>query len=405
MPWRRHVTQEEVVPGPRPRPLIWPWLVLLLLLVAALIGGVVWLANRDTRPRVPDVVGQSTSSAVRDVRSHGYVPDTQTRPGAGAEVGRVLSQDPEGGSRLKHGQRVTLVAARGVVSSGVPNVVGLAVDQAFVRLQSAGLKGRTKKVASTRLPDIVLAQSPAAETRAGKGSVVLLTLSNGGARQTAVPRVVGLTEAVATAKLSALGLQVRVLRIASTKPKGLVISQQPAQGTKAARGSVAGLTVSDGPPTTTSTTTTTTTTGTSTTPLTRGPTVPKVVGMGQAEAFTRLERAGFRVDSFPVASSRPRGLVVRQRPAGGTRAAPRSVVRLAVSIGSGPRPFRVVPDVSGMTETDAKRVLVRVGFTARALLPADDTTSQGDVVVDQKPSAGARVQAGSQVAIYLGPPQ
>ena len=399
------MTHEEVVPGPRPRPLIWPWLVLLLLLVAALIGGVVWLANRDTRPRVPDVVGQSTSSAVREVRSHGYVPDTQTRLSAGAEVGRVLSQDPEGGSRLKHGKRVTLVAARGVVSSGVPNVVGLPVDQAFVRLQSAGLKGSTKKVASTRTPDIVLAQSPAAETRAGKGSVVLLTLSNGGGRQTAVPRLVGLTEAVATAKLSALGLQVRVLRIASTKPKGLVIAQQPAQGTKAARGSVAGLTVSDGPPTTTSTTTTTTTTGTSTTPLTSGPTVPKVVGMGQAEAFTRLERAGFRVDSFPVASSRPRGLVVRQRPAGGTRAAPMSVVRLAVSLGSGPRPFRVVPDVSGMTETDAKRVLVRVGFTARALLSAGATTSQGDVVVDQKPSAGARVQAGSQVAIYLGPPQ
>ena len=190
---------------------------------------------------MPDVVGQSTSSAVREVRSQGYVPDTQTRLGAGAEVGRVLSQDPEGGSRLKHGKRVTLVAARGVVSSGVPNVVGLPVDQAFVRLQSAGLKGRTKKAASTRPPDTVLAQSPAAETRAGKGSVVLLTLSKGGAGQAAMPRVVGLTEAVATAKLTALGLEVRVLRIASTKPKGLVISQQPAQGAKAARGSVAGL--------------------------------------------------------------------------------------------------------------------------------------------------------------------
>ena len=160
--------------------------------------------------------------------------------------------------------------------------------------------------------------------------------------------------------------------------------------------------MSDGP---TTTTTTTTTTGTSTTPLTRGPSVPNVVGMGQAEVFARLERAGFRVDSFPVASSRPRGLVVRQRPAAGARAAPRSVVRISVSVGPGPRPFRVVPDVGGMTETAAKRVLVRVGFTVRALLPADDTTSGGDVVVDQKPSAGARVRAGSQVAIYLGPPQ
>ena len=394
------MTQEEVAPG-GPRPLIWPWLVLLLLLVAALIAGV-WLASRDTRPRVPDVVGRSTSSGVREVRGQGYVPNVQTRLSAGAEVGKVLSQDPEGGSRLDHGKRVTLVAARGAVSSGVPNVVGLPVDQAFVRLQSAGLKGRTKKVASTRPPDVVLAQSPAAETRAAKGSVILLTLSKGSGRPVAVPRVVGLTDAVATAKLTALGFRVRVSRVASTKPKGLVLSQEPAQRTKAAPGSVAGLNVSDGP---TTTTTTTTTTGTSTTPLTRGPSVPNVVGMGQAEVFARLERAGFRVDSFPVASSRPRGLVVRQRPAAGARAAPRSVVRISVSVGPGPRPFRVVPDVGGMTETAAKRVLVRVGFTVRALLPADDTTSGGDVVVDQKPSAGARVRAGSQVAIYLGPPQ
>ena len=46
-----------------------------------------------------------------------------------------------------------------------------------------------------------------------------------------------------------------------------------------------------------------------------------------------------------------------------------------------------------------------MGFTVRALLPADDTTSVDDVVVDQKPSADARVRAGSQVAIYLGAPQ
>lgn len=256
MPWRRRqITQEEVAPGPPGRPQLWPWLLLLLLIVAALIAVVALLATRDSRPRVPDVVGQSTASAVRELRSHGYVADVQTRLSAGAEVGRVLSQQPEGGSRLEHGKRVTLVAARGAVSSGVPNLVGLRVDEAFVRLQSAGLKGRTKRVASTQPPDTVLTQSPAAETRAPRGSTVLLTISKGAAKVT-VPRVVGLTEAVATARLSALGLRVKVSRISSTKPKGLVLSQEPAQGARAARGSVVGLNVSDGPPTTTTTTTT-----------------------------------------------------------------------------------------------------------------------------------------------------
>jgi beta-lactam-binding protein with PASTA domain len=67
--------------------------------------------------------------------------------------------------------------------------------------------------------------------------------------------------------------------------------------------------------------------------------------------------------------------------------------------------MRVVPDVVSMKEADAKRVLVRVGFTVRALEPAADITSRGDVVVEQKPRAGVRVRAGSQVLIYLGPAQ
>ena len=404
MPWRRRqVTHEETPPVPRRRPLIWPWLLLLLLLVAGLIAAAVLLTRSDSKPRVPDVVGTSTSGAVRELGQHGYTASVRSQAVAGTGAGKVLSQAPPAGTKLARGSRVTLVAGRGTRASGVPDLVGLPVDRAFVQLETAGLKGTTTRVASNRRPDTVLRQDPAAGARAQKGSTVALTISKGGALGT-VPRVVGLTEAAAIAKLTATGFQAGVSRVSSTKQSGLVISQKPAQGAQAARGSIVAIDVSGGPPTTTQTGTTTTQTGTTTTPST-GAKVPGVVGMGQSAAFLRLERAGFRVDSFPVTSSRPRGLVVRQRPAGGVRAAPRSVVRVAVSLGSGPRPFRVVPDVSGMTETDAKRLLVRVGFTARALLPADDTTSGGDVVVDQKPSADARVRAGSQVAIYLGPPQ
>jgi eukaryotic-like serine/threonine-protein kinase len=227
-----------------------------------------------------------------------------------------------------------------------------------------------------------------------------------------VPRVAGLTEAAAKTRLHGLGFSVDVSRIPSTKAEGIVVSQDPAQGSTAARGSIVEIDVSQGPRATTETTTrtvttTTTTTApttTSTTPLT-GSVVPRVVGMGQGAAMTRLERAGFRAESFPVASSRTRGLVVSQRPGGGAHATPRAVVRLSVALGSGARPMRVVPDAVGMTEADAKRVLVRVGFTVRALEPAAGITSRGDVVVEQKPGADARVRAGSQVLIYLGPAQ
>ena len=394
MPWRRRqVTHEERSPG-RP-PTLWPWLLLLLLLVAALIAAAILLTRKDSKPKVPDVVGMTVPAAVRDLDQHGYVADVRTQAVQGTGAGKVLSQDPDGGTKLSHGSRVTLVAGRaGAAASGVPDVVGLRVDLAFVRLQAAGLKGSTKRVASKRRPDTVLEQDPAAGTQAQKDSIVVLTISKGGAPVT-VPRVVGLTEAAATAKLSGLGFQVRSTRVSSTKQGGLVISQQPAQGAKAPRGSIVGIDVSAGPPSTTQTTTTTPATGAK---------VPRVVGMGQSAAFLRLERAGYLVDSYPVASSRPRGLVVSQRPQGGTQAPQGTVLHLNVSLGPGTRPLRIVPDVTGKSEAAAQRVLVQVGFTVRTLRPAKGTdVASGGVVADQKPTAGARVRAGSQVLITLGP--
>jgi eukaryotic-like serine/threonine-protein kinase len=352
MPWRRRQVTEETAVPPRRRPLLWPWLVLLLLLVAGLIAAAV-LLTRDDGGSQPATNAAGTTTVT------------------GAETVRV------------------------------PNVVGLSAAQAVTRLRAAGLEGQTNPVASERPKNTVLRQSPAAGARARKGSTVALAISSG-RRVVTVPRVVGLSEAQATAKLRGLGFQTRVSRIASTKPEGLVTAQLPAQGATALRGSPVGLVVSDGPPTTTNSTTTTTTTTTKRPPL-RGPKLPNVVGMGQLQAIKRLEAAGFRVDSYPARSNRPRGLVVSQKPPAGTRLPPKSLVRIYVSLGPGRRPLRVVPDVVGKTESQAKRVLANVGFTVKTIAQATESSSAvGSVVVDQKPKAGNRAPAGSQVLLYLG---
>jgi beta-lactam-binding protein with PASTA domain len=402
MPWRRRrqVVEETAAPPPR-RPLLWPWLVLLLLVVGGIIAAAI-LLYRDDTPRVPNVVGLSTSGAVAELGRHGYAADVQTTIKPSTQPGKVVSQAPAGDTKLKHGGRVTIVAAVGRANVGVPDVVGLSVPRAFTLLQAAGLKGKAQVVASKRPKDTVVSQSPAAQSQARKGSTVLLSVSKGSGTVT-VPRVVGLTQAQATAKLTAAGFRTRISRIPSAKTVGLVISQVPVQGTKAARGSIVGLDVSDGPVTTTnSTTTAETTTGATTTPTPPGNKVPNVVGMGQLQAMTRLQAAGFRVDSYPAASDRPRGLVVSQRPPAGTRAPQKSVVRINVSLGPGRRPLRVVPDVVGKSELEAKRILAQVGFTVRTVSQATESSATGTVVVDQKPPAGNRAPAGSQVLIYLG---
>jgi beta-lactam-binding protein with PASTA domain len=395
------VTEETAVPPPR-RLLLWPWLVLLLLIVAGLIAAAVLLTRDDGRPKVPNVVGLATSEAVRDLGQRGYAADVQATVRSSAQPGRVVSQAPSAGTKLKRGNRVTIVVARGSTDVGVPNIVGLSVADAFARLQAAGLKGKVKRVASQQSRDTVLSQSPPAGGQVKKGSVVLLTISKGGGTTT-VPRVIGLTEAAATARLDALGFQTKVTRVPSTKPEGLVISQVPAPGAKAQKRSVVGLNASDGPSTSTNATTTTATTTTATTtPTPTAKPLPDVVGMGQLEALKQLEAAGFRVDSYPAASDRPRGLVVTQRPAGGTRAPAESLVRINVSLGPGRRPLRVVPDVVGKNESAAKRLLAQVGFTVRTVAQATEGAAAGTVVVDQKPPSGNRAPAGSQVLLYLG---
>jgi beta-lactam-binding protein with PASTA domain len=337
---RRQVTEYDAAPPPPRRPLLWPWLLLLLALVN------------------------------------------------GARLGTVLSQTPSAETELDRGAQVTIVVARGPSTVAVPNVVGLSAAQALVRLQAAGLKGRNVLIQSVQPKGRVIRQAPAGGSQAKKGSTVALTISKG-SKPVTVPPVVGLTEAAATATLSRLGFRLSVSRISSPKPKGTVVSQEPAAGTRAQKGSIVGLNVSTGPSTTTG-------------PAATGVVVPKVVGLSQGAAFTRIERVGLRPNSFPVASSRPTGTVASQAPPGGTRATPRSSVRVDVSQGTGKAPLRSVPDTVGQTEKEARRTLVAAGFTVQSADQPITKASENGIVVRQKPVAGERAPVASQVVIYVG---
>ncbi len=370
------------------RPLIWPWLVLLLALVSTGLVGA-YLLTRDngsspTTPQVPDVVGLSTTAATQKLAQRGYSAIVRGRVSSSARSGAVLSQRPAPGTKLARGGQVTIVVARVPSTVEVPNVVGLPVDQAFVRLQAASLKGRTAKVASTQPKDRVFRQAPAGGSRATKGSTVTLTVSRGRS-SVKVPPVQGLTEASATATLARLGFRLSISRVPSAQPKGIVISQQPPPGTRAPKGSIVGLNVSTG-----------------SNPAAGGVAVPKVVGLSQGAAADRIERAGLKVNSYPVASSKPQGTVVSQLPAGGTQVLPRSLVRINVSLGSGARQKRIVPDVAGRAEADARHVLIQAGFTVQTVDQPTSDPGENGVVVKQKPAAGQQAAVGSQIVIYVG---
>jgi eukaryotic-like serine/threonine-protein kinase len=386
-PPRGRYVQEEVVTPPPRRPLVWPWLLLLLALVITGIAAAYLLTRDDSSQAtttVPDVVGLSTTAATERLAQRGYSAIVRGRVSSDARLGAVLSQTPPAGTELDRGNTVTIVVARGPSTVDVPNVVGLPVDQALARLRSANLEGRSVEVDSTQPKDLVVGQTPAGGGQANRGSTVALRVSKGQSLVT-VPLVRGLTEASATATLNRLGFRLSVSRIPGTQPKGIVISQEPAPGTKAPKGSVVGLNVSTG-----------------SNSATGGVTVPEVVGLSQANAIDQIEAVGLKVNSFPAASSRPRGTVVSQQPAAGTEVPARSQVRINVSLGSGPRPQRAVPDVVGQAEAEARRALAQAGFTVRTVdRPTADAAENG-IVVEQAPVGGEQAAVGSQIVIHVG---
>jgi eukaryotic-like serine/threonine-protein kinase len=190
-----------------------------------------------------------------------------------------------------------------------------------------------------------------------------------------VPDVVGDEIAEAIRKLGMNGLASQAVRLPSARPRGEVIRQRPQAGAAAERGDRVALVVSEGPP---------------------RARVPDVVGLPLAQAFRRLEAAQLRPQARRIFSARPRGRVVRQRPAPGTELEREQVVLLTVSRGPG----RVdAPDVVSLSEAEAGARLRSAGLEANVIRVA--SSEPAGIVVAQNPTAGEQVRRGSTVRINV----
>jgi len=140
---------------------------------------------------------------------------------------------------------VHLLASRGPATVVVPNAVGLIDATARDRLVGAGFKVMEVRVFNQEKPGTVVAQSPAAGSKAGKGTTVRINISKG-TGIVIVPNVVGVTVGDAETQLAKAGLKgVVQLHVPSAQPTGTVVAQNPPGG-QARRGSTVRLNVSTG---------------------------------------------------------------------------------------------------------------------------------------------------------------
>src|SRR5829696_9518496 len=396
---RGDVVEEEVLePPPPPRPLVWPWLLVLLLLVGGGLAAL-WLLTRDDEKSdsvvIPNVIGQSQSTAVERLNRRGLVARVATRS-SDYPAGKVFAEEPGAGTQVDRKSVVTLSVSAADVAA-VPNVVGKKAAAATAELRAEGFTLGISSVASNKPRGTVLSQSPAAGAKVAKGSTVVIRISRGVVN---VPDVVGQTRDTALSAIRAAGLVPQAFTVPSAQPKSSVVSQSPQGGKRVPGGSKVRLNISSGqasggvppppPPPPPS--------GTKPASVP----VPDVTGQPQEAAQQKLNSAGLKAGVVFVPSDQPEGTVASQSPTPGTTQKRGTRIQLNVSLGPDPGEQRAVPDVIGDDPAAAKAKLESAGFEVQILAQGVTDASQIGTVVDEQPGGGRRAPVGSTVTIYVG---
>jgi serine/threonine-protein kinase len=128
-------------------------------------------------------------------------------------------------------------------------------------------------------------------------------------------------------------------------------------------------------------------------------TVPSVIGMTYDEANRRLDREGFRVSTREQRyhPSAPQSTVLDQSPPAGSRE-PRGAT-IGLDLSRGPR-FGEVPQVIGMAQAEAERLIEEAGLDRGIVTEAASEAPRGQVLASA-PSAGARVAIPATVSLTV----
>jgi eukaryotic-like serine/threonine-protein kinase len=299
----------------RGRP-IWPWLLVLLLLLAAGLTG--WFVYQQVKDEladagtvgVPYLIDLRETQAVGQVLDAGLEPNVIREANADVEAGFVFDQTPKFGEKVDPGSTVDIKVSTGPPQTEVPDVVGQTRDEAVAALARADLDAKIVEVYSEKDAGTVTAQNPKAGDKVKVGTRVQINVSRG-VRPLTVPSVVGQPYEQAASALEGAGFKVARQNVDSDQPAGTVVDQNPGSGASAPAGTTVTLSVSKGPV---------------------EEQVPDVSSQSEDDAISTLEASGFQVDVQREGTDDPAldGFVLRQDPAGGSKAPKGSTVTIVV---------------------------------------------------------------------------
>jgi serine/threonine-protein kinase len=278
--------------------------------------------------------------------------------------------------RFLEGQPVQAEPLTGNDVTGVMGVVGAT--------QPVGGGTQPVRRSAARRPE------PGTETRRGKGWLALLVillaalavvaylLVDTFAGGFALPDVVGKTVAQAEATLTAKGLVIgTTTNKTNTAATGTVLSTNPSAGTHVSKKSVVNLVVSAGE---------------------ADVVVPQTVGFALDSAEALLANDGLNTKVKFVSTGGQAGVVLDQTPTSGAKVRRGSTVVLSLLT---PTNQVQVPDLNGLTPTQAASALAGVGLSVGAQSQACSQSIPSGQVSGSNPSSPQQVARGTSVALII----
>jgi beta-lactam-binding protein with PASTA domain/predicted Ser/Thr protein kinase len=265
----------------------------------------------------------------------------------------------------------------------VPDLVGMNVNDAREELEDLGLDPDVEERLSQEPLNTVFRQDPEAGEVVKEGDTVTLFVS-GGARQTTVPDLTGLSQDDAEEELADAHLKVGdITREPNDEvEEDHVIRHDPGPDEEVDRGSEVDLVVSSGA---------------------EAVSVPFVEGQTEDDAIADIEAAGLVADVVTEPSNDvDEGVVISQDPAGGTEAEVGDHVTILVSEGPG---AQEMPDVTGMDADDAQDLLESdYGLDVTQVEESEEPCAQppGNVC-RQDPDSGTLVEPGDDATLFVQP--
>jgi len=342
-----------------------------------LVGSSVDIVVSLGRPMVPYVTGMTQAEANSVITSidsltvgviTSQYSDTIT-------AGLITGQNPSAGTLVAIGTAIDLAASLG--QPAVPNTVGMTQAEATAAITSVDnlQVGSITSVLHDIVPaGRVISQSPSGGTNVLTGSSVDLVISLG---QPVVPNVIGLNQSIAKQNIKNAGLSVGtvIFGYSDIIPNNDIMSQGIAAGTIVPIGTPVDLVISFGPPE-----------------------VPYIVGSTEADANIFITSVSLVTGTVvyeynDVVAAR---LVMRQNPEEYTIVSVGSAVDMVVSLGQ-----PVVPNVVGLTETDANSSITSVSLSMGLVTYEYNDTIPAPLVIRQDPNGGIRAPIGSNVNIVV----